>query len=68
MMPMIRRSRTADVNLFFNLLYPRHTDFTYENVKKFIMCPFALEFKREKLAKEWKKRPLLVIKGKTKMN
>lgn len=63
MMPLIRSSRTADVNLFFNLLYPRHTDFTYENVKKFIMCPFALEFKREKLAKEWKKRPLLVLKG-----
>ncbi|XP_071165575.1 guanylate cyclase soluble subunit beta-2-like [Mytilus edulis] len=63
MMPLIRSSRTADVQLFFNLLYPRHTDFTYENVKKFIMCPFVLEFKRDKLVKDWKKRPLLSLKG-----
>lgn len=63
MMPLIRSSRTAEVQLFFNLLYPRHTDFTYENVKKFIMCPFVLEFKRDKLVKDWKKRPLLSLKG-----
>lgn len=63
MMPLIRSARTADVNSFFQLIYPRHTDFTYENIKKFIMSPFAVEFKREKLAKEWKKRPLLVLKG-----
>ncbi|KAJ8310639.1 hypothetical protein KUTeg_012504 [Tegillarca granosa] len=62
MMPTIR-NRQAEVPKYFRLKYPTHTDFNFENIKKFVMCPFVLEPRKEKMEREWKDRPVLSLKG-----
>ncbi|KAK3095418.1 hypothetical protein FSP39_014447 [Pinctada imbricata] len=63
LMPSIR-NRSADLKDFFKLKFPRFTDLSFENMKKFIMTPIILELRRERMSKEWTRRPPLMIKGK----
>ena len=62
LMPTIR-SRQAVLTDFFTLRYPSCVDLTYENVQRFIACPFMLECKNNKLGIAWTDRPALQIKG-----
>ncbi|XP_021349770.1 guanylate cyclase soluble subunit beta-2-like [Mizuhopecten yessoensis] len=62
MMPSIR-SRMAKVTDFFTLKYPRCTDFTFENIKNFIMCPFILEVQKDRLAKDFLHYGPFQVKG-----
>ena len=62
LMPAIR-SRHETLTNFFTLRYPSCVDLTYENIQRFVCCPFTLEFKKDKLDQKWKDRPALQIKG-----
>jgi len=62
LMPEIR-SRQALLSTFFTLRYPNNVDLTYENIKRFVLCPFVLEFTRENMEREWVDRPALQLKG-----
>ena len=62
LMPSIR-NRSAEMKDFFRMKYPRFTEMTFENLKKFIMTPFILELRKERMSKDWTKRPPLLIKG-----
>ena len=58
------RTRQAYIPDFFFLRYPNCVDLTYENIERFVSCPFILEMRRENMDKEWVDKPALQLKGK----
>lgn len=62
MMPSIR-SRMAHIADFFTMRYPKFTDFTFDNIKRFIMSPYVLEMKKERLAKDFINHHPFALKG-----
>ena len=63
-MPTIR-SPSMKVTAYLDLLHPHSVDFTFDNVTKFVNTPFVLKTKKEKMAKTWGDKPMLILRGTT---
>ncbi|WAR27241.1 GCYB2-like protein [Mya arenaria] len=61
LMPSIR-SRQAVLSDFFQVRWPSCVDLNYENIGRFVLCPFILEFRRDAMEREWNDRPALQLK------
>lgn len=57
------RSRHANLDDFFVLRYPNCVDLNYDNIERFVLCPFILELRRDNMAKDWQEKPALQLKG-----
>ena len=61
-MPTIRGA-LMKINAYFELLHPHSVDLSFENVTKFVNTPFVLKTKKEKMARTWGTKPMLILRG-----